>query len=47
VIPGSASPEHIRDNAAAADLPRLTAERHADVREVYDKFVRGHVHQQW
>ena len=47
VIPGSTSPEHIRDNAAAADLPRLTAERHADVREVYDEFVRGHVHQRW
>ena len=47
VIPGSTSPAHIRDNVAAADLPRLTAERHADVREVYDEFVRGHVHQRW
>ena len=47
VIPGSTSPEHIRDNAAAADLPRLTADRHAEVREVYDEFVRGHVHQRW
>ena len=47
VIPGSTSPEHIRDNVAAADLPRLAAERHADVREVYDEFVRGHVHQRW
>ena len=47
VIPGSTSPEHIRDNAAAADLPRLTADRHADVREVYNEFVRGHVHQRW
>ena len=47
VIPGSTSPAHIRDNVAAADLPRLAAERHADVREVYDEFVRGHVHQRW
>jgi len=47
VIPGSTSPEHVRDNVAAAALPRLAAERHADVREVYDEFVRGHVHQRW
>ena len=47
VIPGSASPEHIRDNVAAADLPRLSADRHAGVREVYDEYVREHVHQRW
>ena len=47
VIPGSTSPDHIRANAAAADLPRLPAERHAAVREVYDESVRGHVHQRW
>ena len=47
VIPGSTSPEHIRDNVAATDLPRLAAGRHADVREVYDERVRGHVHQRW
>ncbi len=47
VIPGSATPEHVRDNVAAADLPRLPADRHAAVREVYDESIRGHVHQQW
>ena len=47
VIPGSSTPEHIRDNVAAAALPRLSADRHADVREVYDEFVREHVHQRW
>jgi len=47
VIPGSASPDHIRDNVAAAALPRLSADRHAAVREVYDEFVREHVHQRW
>jgi aryl-alcohol dehydrogenase-like predicted oxidoreductase len=47
VIPGSSSPEHIRDNVAAAALPRLPADRHAAVRDVYDEFVRGHVHQRW
>jgi aryl-alcohol dehydrogenase-like predicted oxidoreductase len=47
VIPGSSSPEHVRDNVAAAALPRLPADRHAAVRDVYDEFVRGHVHQRW
>ena len=47
VIPGSSAPEHIRDNVAAAALPHLSAERHAGVRDVYDEFVREHVHQQW
>ena len=47
VIPGSSSPEHIRDNVAAAALPRLSADRHTAVRGVYDEFVREHVHQRW
>jgi len=47
VIPGSSTPEHIRDNVAAADLPRLSADRHAGVREVYDDSIREHVHQRW
>ena len=47
VIPGSSSPEHVRDNVAAAALPRLPADRHAAVRDVYDEFVRGHVNQRW
>jgi aryl-alcohol dehydrogenase-like predicted oxidoreductase len=47
VIPGSTSPEHVRANVAAADLPRLPAETHASVRSVYDEHVREHVHQRW
>jgi aryl-alcohol dehydrogenase-like predicted oxidoreductase len=47
VIPGSSTPEHIRDNVAAASLPQLSADRHAAVRDVYDEFVREHVHQRW
>jgi aryl-alcohol dehydrogenase-like predicted oxidoreductase len=47
VIPGSSSPAHIRDNVAAADLPRLSAERHAAVRSVYDEYIREHVPQRW
>jgi len=47
VIPGSTSPSHIRENVAAADLPRLPAETHAAVREVYDEYAREHVHHRW
>ena len=47
VIPGSSTPKHVRDNVAAADLPRHPADRHAAVREVYDEAVREHVHQRW
>ncbi len=47
VIPGSTTPEHIRGNVAAADLPRLPADRHAAVRAVYDEHVREHVHHGW
>jgi aryl-alcohol dehydrogenase-like predicted oxidoreductase len=47
VIPGSASPDHIRENVAAAELPRLPADRHVELREVYDEYVREHVHQRW
>jgi aryl-alcohol dehydrogenase-like predicted oxidoreductase len=47
VIPGSSTPEHIHDNVAAADLPRLSADRHAAVRDVYDESIREHVHQRW
>jgi aryl-alcohol dehydrogenase-like predicted oxidoreductase len=47
VIPGSTSPAHVRENVAAADLPPPTAEQRARVDEVYDEYVREHVHQRW
>ncbi len=47
VIPGSTSPEHIRDNVAAADLDPLSADRHETVERVYDEHVREHVHHRW
>jgi len=47
VIPGSTTPEHIRDNVAAADLPRLSAQTHETFRSVYDEYVREHVHHRW
>ncbi|SEH42020.1 Predicted oxidoreductase [Halopenitus malekzadehii] len=47
VIPGSTSPEHIRDNVAAADLPAPSGEDHALVDAVYESVIRDHVHHRW
>jgi aryl-alcohol dehydrogenase-like predicted oxidoreductase len=47
VIPGSTTPDHIRENVAAADLPRLPAETHETIGNVYDEYVREHVHHRW
>ena len=47
VIPGSTSPEHVRENVAAADLPPLSNETRGAVRDVHEEFVYDHVHHQW
>jgi aryl-alcohol dehydrogenase-like predicted oxidoreductase len=47
VIPGARNAEQARGNVAAADLPPLTEEQLAAVREVYDAHVREHVHDRW
>jgi aryl-alcohol dehydrogenase-like predicted oxidoreductase len=47
VIPGARNAEQARGNAAAAELPALTGEQQAAVREVYDRHVRAHVHDRW
>jgi aryl-alcohol dehydrogenase-like predicted oxidoreductase len=47
VIPGSSSPDHVRENVAAADLQPPTPEQLKRVETVYDEYVREHVHQQW
>ena len=47
VIPGSTTPEHIEQNAAAADLDRLSHETHGAVRDIYEAHVAEHVHHRW
>ena len=47
VIPGSTTPDHVRSNAAASDLAPLGEADREVVTDVYDEFVRGHVHQRW
>ena len=47
VIPGGKSPAQEADNAAAADLPPLTAAQMDKVQAVYDAAIREQVHQRW
>ena len=46
-IPGARRPEQVEQNAAAADLPALSDETMADVRSIYDSFIRSSVHHCW
>jgi aryl-alcohol dehydrogenase-like predicted oxidoreductase len=46
-IPGAKTPAQARDNAAAASLPPLTPADMDRVREVYDRYLRAHVHPRW
>jgi aryl-alcohol dehydrogenase-like predicted oxidoreductase len=47
VIPGARNPEQARANAAAAELPPLSADDLAAVRQVYDELIRPTVHARW
>ncbi len=47
VIPGARNSEQVRGNVAAASLPPLRAEQLEGVRNVYDRFIREHVHDRW
>jgi aryl-alcohol dehydrogenase-like predicted oxidoreductase len=46
-IPGAKRPAQVEDNCRAADLPPLSAETMARIREVYEQRIREHVHQYW
>ena len=46
-IPGAKRPEQADQNIAAAELPALSDQAMAAVRAVYDRRVRGHVHDRW
>ena len=46
-IPGAKRPSQAEDNVRAADLPPLSEETMAKVREVYDRYIREQVHHRW
>lgn len=47
VIPGARNSEQVAANVAAASLPPLREEQLEGAREVYDRFIREHVHDRW
>ncbi|ELZ29950.1 putative oxidoreductase [Halogeometricum pallidum JCM 14848] len=47
IIPGSLDADHIADNVAASSLPSLSVDRHRRTEDVYDDYVREHVHHRW
>ena len=47
VIPGASSVGQARQNAAAADLPPLTAAELAAIEDLYDRRIRAQVHSRW
>jgi aryl-alcohol dehydrogenase-like predicted oxidoreductase len=47
VIPGSTSPEHIRDNVAVSEFDPLSHERHGAIRDIYESSVYDAVHHRW
>lgn len=47
VITGASSPEQIKQNAQASNMPALTDEQMANVKAVYEKYIRNPVHYLW
>jgi aryl-alcohol dehydrogenase-like predicted oxidoreductase len=46
-IPGGKRPDQVDDNCRASDLPPLTPQAMAAIKEIYDQRVRPKVHQRW
>lgn len=46
-IPGARRVRQVEDNATAVELPPLSDETMARIRQVYDRFIRQQVHHRW
>jgi aryl-alcohol dehydrogenase-like predicted oxidoreductase len=46
-IPGAKRPSQVDENVAAADLPELSNETMQQIRGIYERLVRPHVHHYW
>jgi aryl-alcohol dehydrogenase-like predicted oxidoreductase len=46
-IPGAKYPSQVAENAAAADLPPLSPQIMADVKQIYEEDIRPIVHHYW
>ncbi|MFZ0499210.1 MAG: aldo/keto reductase [Steroidobacteraceae bacterium] len=47
IIPGGRNPRQVADNSGASVLPALTEQQMQSVRAIYDRHIRGSVHQRW
>ena len=46
-IPGAKNPRQAMDNSAASDMPELNPKTMEKINEIYDHYIREHVHQRW
>lgn len=46
-IPGAKRPDQVAENVRAADLPALSRDTMAKIRDLYDRKIKPHVHQRW
>jgi aryl-alcohol dehydrogenase-like predicted oxidoreductase len=46
-IPGGKRPAQVAENCAASDLPPLSVEALAAIRDIYNEKIRPLVHQRW
>jgi len=47
IIPGSTDPDHVRENAGAAELDPLSHREHGAARDAYETHVKEYVHHRW
>jgi aryl-alcohol dehydrogenase-like predicted oxidoreductase len=47
VIPGAKRPSQAADNTAASELPELSPAVMAEVKRIYDEYIRADVHHRW
>ena len=47
VIPGAKNPQQAVQNVRAADLPALSGQAMAKIKDIYDQKIREQVHQRW
>ncbi len=47
IIPGASKAAHLHSNLEAMDFPAFTTEQKEAVRDIYEKYIKKHVHQLW
>ena len=47
VIPGASRPDQVPSNVIASSLPDLSGDQMAKIDEIYEKYIKDHVHQLW